>query len=178
MDLSVLLRSARSGDHQLTFQAAVLAAATTRHPGSTRWTELTVYRQPKAREEPPRGGYIVSKVGRSLVAHAPGCRLARPSRMDHWSDVDADQWRVACLESNCNPSLSRLDPTTLLERDRHTVLQARNADDLAKVLMTQGMVASAVRGMTAEIVHQLRLADGDFDRWWVEEIAPNLMEDD
>jgi hypothetical protein len=174
MDNPILLRTAQSGGQLLSFQAAVLAAGTTKHPGSTRWTEMTVYRLQKQREEPPQGGYVVAKVGRSLVVHSADCGMARPKMMTHWDATNSDnEWRVPCLV--CNPSLSRQDRTTWLEQDRHSVLQARNPAALVDILLGE---TRAVRGMTAEVIRQLRLADNDFDRWWTDEVAPKLMKDD
>lgn len=137
---------------------------------------MTIYRLPRASEEPPAGGYVVAKVGRSLVMHTATCRLARPNRMTPWTPaLAAEQWRTPCLA--CNPQPKVTDSVvTWLERDRHSVLQARSAKDLALVVLVQ-VTAASVRGMTAEIVHQLRQADADFDRYWVDEIEPNLMED-
>lgn len=137
---------------------------------------MTIYRQPKGTEEPPAGGYVVAKVGRSQVMHRPDCSRARPSRMMPWTaELAAEQWRVPCLACNPQPTVDDVQGT-LLERDRHSVAQARTARELAMVVLVQ-ITAASVRGMTAEIIHQLRQADPDFNRYWVDEIEPTLMED-
>lgn len=168
MDTPILLRQARNGDTPLSFRAAVLAAATTARPGASRWTELVVYRLPvDTTEETATGGYVVSKIGRSLVVHKPTCSKANPRKMDTpdpW--VDPDPARVACLQ--CQPYMGILDQRLLMERDRHAVLQARSPVDLAKVLL-QGRpgtpLPTAPTGIVAEVLAQVRRSDPDFDLW-------------
>lgn len=167
MDTPVLLRQIHDGSHVLQFHAAVLAAATTARPGAARWTELTVYRLPLGDEtEEPRGGYVVSKVGRSLVAHLPTCSTARRHRMELVSEVDYPGERVPCL--TCQPNVLALEPTTLLETTRYLVLRARTPADLAKVLM-QGRpndpLPVTLTGIVAETIRQVRQADPDFDNY-------------
>lgn len=168
MDTPILLRKARNGDTPLSFRAAVLAVATTARPGAARWTELVVYRLPvDTAEEIATGGYVVSKVGRSLVVHSPTCSKADPRRMLHpdpWTEPDPA--RIACLQ--CQPYMGILDQRLLMEQDRHAVLQARTPADLAKVLL-QGRpgtpLPTAVTGIVAEVLGQVRRADPDFDQW-------------
>jgi hypothetical protein len=170
MDTQVLLRQVRDGEHDLRFHAAVLAAATTERPGAPRWTELTVYRTPVGDEvDQPRGMYVVAKVGRSVVAHRPGCEKVRGRRYDAIGTLTpgGGSYPVPCL--SCQPDMGVLDPGTLLERTRHLVLQARTPADLVKVLL-QGRPGAIPTdapptGIVAETIRQVRLADPDFDRF-------------
>lgn len=163
----VRLRQVRDGEHDIQFHAAVLAAATTERPGAPRWTELTVYRLPLGEEvDQPRGMYVVSKVGRSTVAHAPTCPHARRHQMD---EVGTGPWpgeRTPCL--TCQPNVLVLESDTLLERTRCHVLRARGPADLAKVLL-QGRPGDpapvALTGIVAETIRQVRLSDPDFDNY-------------
>jgi hypothetical protein len=154
-------------DHlgELCLRAAVLGAGTTERPGAPRWTELTVYRLPQRVEEPPAGEYVVAKVGRSVMAHHPSCRLARPrvmARLDPRSVMTVPP--VRCLE--CLVDLS--SPDTLLERTKFQVLRARTPGDLLKVLL-QGRPGTppptTPTGVVAEVVRRARQADADFDRY-------------
>jgi hypothetical protein len=174
MDTPVLLRQANDGNVSITFHAAVLGAATTERPGAPRWTELTVYRLPLGDEvDQPRGGYVVSKVGRSTVAHLPSCKRARPRQMIPVSEVPEPGERVPCLA--CLPNVIALEPDTLLECTRCLVLQARTPADLAKVLM-QGRpgdpIPPALTGIVEEIIRQVRLADPEFDNYCAASLAP------
>lgn len=174
MDLPVLVRSARDGEQVIRFKAAVLGAATTARPGAVRWTEKTVYRLPKASEEPPRGGYVVAEVGRSQVAHLPTCRLANRRRMSTWVRLQDEPMhdRMPCME--CRPRLDPLDPGVLLERTRYQLLQARDAAALVAVLLPKGPEMTWMTGMTKQLVKQLRLADPEFDNWWTAQVEPQL----
>lgn len=174
MDRRVLLRQVRDGDNDLQFYAAVLGATTTERPGAPRWTELTVYRRPQEDEvDQPRGMYVVSKVGRSVVAHLPSCKNARRHRMTPVSQTPRPGERVPCM--TCLPNVLALEPTTLLEGTRYLVLQARTPADLAKVLM-QGRpgdpVPVALTGIVAETIRQVRLADPDFDHYCATALEP------
>jgi hypothetical protein len=174
MDTSVLLRQARDGEHDLKFMAAVLSATTTARPGAPRWTELTVYRLPLAGETAePRGGYVVSKVGRSLVAHRATSQCARGRALDSVGDGLRDDldW-VACL--NCRPNLN--DPSTVLETTRCQVLQARTPADLIQVLLRGrpgDPTAVSITGIVAETITQVRRADADFDSYCGTHLAPH-----
>jgi hypothetical protein len=174
MDTPVLLRQARDGETDITFYAAVLGAATTERPGAPRWTELTVYRRPLSDEiDQPHGWYVVSKVGRSTVAHLPTCKRARPRQMTPVSEVPEPGERAPCMA--CQPNVIALEPGTLLERTRCLVLQARTPADLAKILM-QGRpgdpIPPALTGIVEEIIHQVRTADPDFDSYCAASLAP------
>jgi hypothetical protein len=174
MDLPVLVRQARDGDQVIRFRAAVLAAATTARPGSVRWTEETVYRIPKASEEPPAGGYVVAKVGRSQVAHRPTCRLANPRRMSTWarSQDEPPEERMPCME--CRPNLDPPITGVLLERTRYQLLQARDPASLAAILLPKGPAMTWMTGMTKQLSEQVRRADAEFDSWWADKVEPLL----
>ncbi len=159
-------------DHlgELHLRAAVLGSGTTARPGAPRWTELVVYRLAKAMEEPPAGEYVVGKVGRSVLAHHPSCRLANArvmSRLDPRSVMSPPV--IRCLE--CPVDLA--SPSTLLERTKYQVLRARTPADLAKVLLQARPGTPAPThptGMVAAVFEQVREADQGFDRYCVEHI--------
>jgi hypothetical protein len=170
MDLPVLTRVACDGAHQITFQACVLAAATTQRPGAERWTELTVYRTQLGAEEPPAGLYVVARVGRSVLAHKAACTKVSTRGMAPFQEDGADR-RVPCRF--CLPALDPPAADVVIERTKHALQRARTAADLGDIVFPRRNVA-ALRGMTADAVAQLRHADPDFDYWWDVAVAPAL----
>lgn len=154
----------RDGSTVLRFNAAAVGSATSRWDGAPRWTELTVYRL-------SNGSYLVAKVGRSLVAHSSSCPAAQPWRMPTWAEAGAEDEartrRVPCHV--CQPAVGdQMDPQTLLETTRHSVLRAPGPSTLLAALM-RGRTGEHT-GMMAEIVHevtrQVRANDPTFASWW------------
>lgn len=166
MDSPVLVRQVKDDrDQDITFKAAVLAAATTQRPGVARWTELTVYRLPKfPTEEPATGGYVIARAGKSLVVHRPDCARANPRRMSQLGMGKTDGL-VGCL--TCTPPMHPPMPNLLLERTRYSLAQARDPESLLTVLRTArpGQPLQAITGIVGEAVRQVKLADPDFERW-------------
>jgi hypothetical protein len=123
-----LPRVVRDGGRVLKFDAVVLGAATSERAGAPRWSELVVY---LLRD----GRYIISKVGRSSIAHRDTCPRVT-WRMPHWIDAPSDEQgrRTACPE--CQPLIYRdgIDPMLLVEVTRYSVLMAEDADGLRDVL--------------------------------------------
>lgn len=143
----------------------MLATATTARPGAPRWAEVTVYRLQS-------GQYVVYRVGRSTVAHRPDCLRVDSRRMRVWLEAEDEGRvrRVPCLE--CQPAVGNsMDPHTMLECSMHRVLQAWSPSTLAQILL-EGVGRKGaqdprhLQGMTAELVHQLRQADENFQFWW------------
>lgn len=124
------IRTVRNGREILRFEAEVVAAATSQRPGVMRWSELVIYQLLS-------GQYVVSKIGRSVLAHRPDCLLVT-DEMVTWLEAEEEAivHRFPCLE--CNPDVGdRMDPQTMLETSRYTVLRARDGEELRSVL-TQG----------------------------------------
>lgn len=123
-----LPRVVRDGKRVLRFNAEVIGATTSKRPGAPRWSELVVYRLRP-------GQYLVAKVGRSTMAHLPSCRHANPRRMRPYVEAAEEGLvhRTPCPE--CQPECGDgMDPQTLLEPSRFTVLQAHSAESLVAVL--------------------------------------------
>lgn len=124
------IRTVRNGKEILRFEAKVIAAATSQRPGVVRWSELVIYQLPS-------GPYVVSKIGRSVLAHRPDCILVNDD-MVPWLEAEEEAMvhRFPCL--TCNPLVGdQMDPQTMLETSRYTVLRARDEHELRSVL-TQG----------------------------------------
>lgn len=152
----------RNGEQILRFEGTPVAAATSRWDGAPRWTEMTVYRL--------KSGYLMAKIGRSLVAHTPSCSKAQPWRMRTWLEggEEARVQRVPCIE--CQPAVGdRMDPHTLLETTRYSGIRVMGPATLMTSLL-RGRVGDR-SNMMAEIVHeiirQLRQNDPAFEQWWV-----------
>lgn len=146
----LLPRTVRDGKRVLRFNAEVIGAATSARPGAARWSELVIYRlQPSQ--------YLVSKVGRSTVAHRPTCAHANPRRMRRYVEAAEEGLvhRNPCPE--CQPEVGdAMDPQTLLEPSRFTVLQAHSAVALVAML-TEGR--DALPEIVSEVLKQASKCD-------------------
>ena len=144
----------------------MLATATTARPGCDRWTEVIIYRLGS-------GSYVLSRVGRSTIAHRPTCSRANARRMLPWLEAGEEGrvHRVPCLV--CQPVCGdRMDPHTLLERTVYRVLQAWSPQTLSQILLAgvgrHGQQdPTKLQGMTADLVRQLRESDENFRSWWL-----------
>lgn len=139
------IRTVRNGREILRFEAQVIAAATSQRPGVMRWSELVIYQLPS-------GQYVVSKIGRSVLAHRPECLLIT-DEMVPWleAEEEAQVHRYPCL--TCNPQVGdQMDPQTVLEPSRYTVLRARDGEELRQVL-TQGR--DHLPGIIRKLLHEL-----------------------
>lgn len=124
----MIMRTVRDSNRVMRFEADVIASATSHRPGVPRWSELVLYRLAS-------GSYVIWKIGRSAVAHTPDCYLVKPSMPCYLeAGEEARIHRMPCLE--CLPEVGDgMDPQTILETTRYTVLQARDADDVRRILM-------------------------------------------
>lgn len=114
----------------LEFDAAVLASGTSRRPGVPRWSELVVYRVSD-------GSYLISRVGRSTVAHQEGCGSIT-WRTPRWLDATPEEQqvsRVPCLR--CRPRIGPggIDPTLFVEPDWTVVMLPQDADAIIGILL-------------------------------------------
>lgn len=80
--------------------------------------------------------------------------------------------RQPCIE--CGPVVGdQMDPQTWLECSRYAVLQARDPESLARILLQSRPGAPSqdphrLIGATHEVVMQVREHDPAFSRWWTE----------
>lgn len=149
------IRTVRDGEKVLRFEAEVLATATSKRVGAPRWSELVVYRLPSK-------AYVISKVGRSLIAHTPDCARVYPD-MPTWLEAgeEAQVHRVPCLE--CFPVVgNEMDPQTVLEATRYTVLRARDPEQLYQALLNRTRRPSEI---VLEVLRQVQTNDDVFADW-------------
>lgn len=165
----VALRQVRDGSRVLTFQAAVIGAGTSRRGSVPRWSELVVYRLVD-------GTYLISKVGRSIVAHRPDC-LRVNHRMVPWHRArDSDEFigvREPCLD--CRPDVYHLRDETLLEVTRYRAIAAPTAERAARSL-SGDRATLLMPQLVRDVLAQCAQADPCFARYAEAEIAPNPLE--
>lgn len=151
------LRTVRDKDRIMRFEADVLATATSKRPGVVRWSELVVYRLPSKR-------YVVWKIGRSILAHRPECHRVYPD-MPTWLEAgeEAQVHREPCPE--CLPVVGdAMDPQTVLESTRYTVLQARDPEALHRALHNR---TGRPAGIVDDVLRQLTQSDQLFADWFI-----------
>jgi hypothetical protein len=168
------LRTVRDGNRPLSFQAAVLGAATSQRGSAPRWSELVVYRLTD-------GTYLVSKIGRSAVAHRPDCGRVN-QRMISWRDAqrrrddsEARVYRLPCPE--CRPKLDPPAPDTMLEVTRYRAILARDAESAVQSLMVGDRTAlMAFPKLVQNVLDQCAQVDPCFARYAEADSAPKALE--
>lgn len=151
---------ARNGRHLLRFTGCVLGAASSEHPDSPRWSELVVYGLTNS-------SYVRSKIGRSLVVHAPNCPLV-DWHMTAWMEVQRDAAerslrRVPCAV--CQPAFTEgWDPHTMVESTRYSATVASDPEELA-MLLTSRRAGKQPR-LIEEVIQQVCIKDPAFASYW------------
>jgi hypothetical protein len=152
----VAVRQVRDGSRVLRFRAAVIGAATSQRGSIPRWSELAVYRL-------ENGSYLISKIGRSTVAHRPTC-LRVNHRMIRWDQAAAvgedAVSRVPC--GDCHPVLGAAPaPDTILEVTRYRAILAEDAENAAQALMGD-RAALLMPQLVRDVLVQCSEADPNF----------------
>lgn len=155
MSGEVGMRTVRDGSRVMRFRAAVIGAATSQRGSAPRWSELVVYRLED-------GTYLISKIGRSTVAHAPTC-LRINHRMVRWdkaAEAGEDTVpRVPC--SDCRPWLTPMQPDTRLEVTRYRASLCQTAESAAESLMGD-RAALLMPQIIRDVLAQCSAADPNF----------------
>jgi hypothetical protein len=164
------LRVVRDGGRTLRFQASVIGAATSQRGSAPRWSELVVYRLTD-------GTYLISKIGRSTVAHRPLC-LRVNHRMKPWHEAKAsDEFigpRHPCPD--CRPELDHgIADDMMLEVTRYRAILAQDAESAAQSLMGD-RAALLVPQLVRDILAQCAQADAEFARYSDADGAPKPLE--
>jgi hypothetical protein len=160
------LRQVRNGTRTLRFRAAVIGAATSQRGSAPRWSELVVYKLED-------GTYLISKIGRSTVAHAPGC-LRVNRRMVPWAKaIEGGEDlvpRVPC--GDCRPEVDPIEPDALLETTRYRAILAPTAQHAVETL-TESRAVLLMPQIVREVLAQCAQSDADFARYSEALGAPN-----
>ena len=93
----------KDGARTLQFNGSLLAESSSFRRGSTRWIEFKLYKTES-------GSYILSRVGVSLVFHAPVCPLVKRYSLSEVPYKDIDSTSIPCLECNPDESASLVFP--------------------------------------------------------------------
>lgn len=152
------LRQVRDGGRVLRFRASVLGAATSQRGSAPRWSELVVYRLED-------GSYLISKIGRSVVAHRPDCFRVN-HRMQPWSQARHTEEflgpRAGCRD--CRPNLAHgISDDTVVEVTRYRAMYAENAESVAAAL--EDPLAAATLPMpklVRDVLSQCAASDPNF----------------
>lgn len=149
----------------LTFNGLVLAEATSRKDDSPRWTELRLY-------QTVGGGYVLEKVGRSVVTHMPGCSAARGLLPRFQAAYPGDDPEVGFEYCDCVPD--EYDFTKLLvEASRfwalHTTSAAEVIDSLR--LRMRGVDNPRIPWVAKSLLDSAALIDAEFGKLWTVQVA-------
>lgn len=153
------IHAVRDGARLLRFSGVVLGSATSQRGSAPRWSELVVYRLVD-------GNYLISKIGRSTVAHRPDC-LRVNHRMVTWGSAAAHGedrvQRVGCRD--CRPDLaSGIAADTMLEVTRYRAILAHNAEEAAQSFMGD-RAALLMPQIVRDVLAQCAQADPNFSRY-------------
>lgn len=152
------LRTVRHGARVMRFRAAVIGAATSQRGSAPRWSELVVYRLEDST-------YLISKIGRSSVAHDPTC-LRVNHRMIRWDKAaeagEATIPRVPC--SDCRPRLTPMRPDIRLEITRYRASLCQTAESAAESLV-EDRAALLMPQIIRDVLAQCASSDPNFARY-------------
>jgi hypothetical protein len=165
----VALRQVRDGRRVLRFRASVLGAATSHRGSVPRWSELVVYRLPE-------GSYLISKIGRSTVAHRPDCLRVNRWMVTWGSAQTSDEFigpRTPC--PYCRPDVEHMPANTLLEIDRYQVFVSQNAESAAQSLLGD-RAALLMPQVVADVLAQCAQKDPEFARYSAADGELKLLE--
>jgi hypothetical protein len=154
-----VIHQVRDGRHILRFDGEVLASGTSARARAVRWSEIVIYRL--------TDGYLISRVGYSLVAHRPECPRVS-IRMVPWIDLEdraeSVQQREPCIE--CQPQVGAgMDPQTMIEATIYSAQMAPTAEILGRFLR-EGRPAGQLPRLVCRVAIQCCEADEAFSRYW------------
>lgn len=143
----------RDGNRLIRFSGRLIARTTSERPSAQRWSELALFQL-------TTGEYMLSKVGRTSVAHAPECvKVTR--RMPSWLDAreEARVRRTPCPE--CRPQCGDgMDPHTRLEPQRYTAMILPSLDEVVLVLSADNQGGARSRDQLPPVIDRLLRAAG------------------
>lgn len=151
--------SIKDGLRTIQFEGSLLGESSSHHAGSYRWIEFALYRT-------VGGTYVLSRVGRSLVFHAPSCPLASKYGLH---EVAVDELRVnatPCPE--CVPDFSV--PVVFPETDRTWALVSEDAADIVDALYKWDGNTKYLTKVAERLLKQASDNDPDINMNWRVEV--------
>lgn len=136
------------------FTGQELASISTSRPGAPRWTEMVLYHTDSGR-------YVLSKIGRSMVVHMPGCS-AVIQRLNRFVDeYPAAEPHVIGVDFHaCVPEPYNLDDL-LIEKTRYWALVAEDPTAVVEALHTNNDGIRQLPRMSASLLEQASGVDPD-----------------
>jgi hypothetical protein len=154
----------RDGARIMAFDGVCIAKVSSRRPSSPRWTELELYRT-------DTGKYVLAKIGRSVVVHAPGCpRLF--GHLPKFVEEHPDQVPENGFEyDECVPEEYDFN-TLLVEQTRFWALVADAASAIVNELHTVKGGVRVLPRMAVNLLEAAALIDGQIaDAFYIEHVV-------
>ena len=154
----------RDGVRLVSFDGVKLAEVSSQRSTSPRWTELTLYRT-------DTGRYVLSKIGRTVVLHMPGCPsiIGNLNRFvdDHpGEDPDEAPWEPhVCVAADAD-----IDEL-LVEETRYWAVVADTAADIIGHLHRKDGGVTVLPRLSVNLLEQAAQVDADIaDGFYVERV--------
>lgn len=157
--------SVRDGaTRKIEFDGHLLAEISSRRSGSPRWTELRLYRSES-------GLFVLEKVGRSVVIHAPKCPEILPDSppLPRFQSVhpgedpgDGSYWF-------CDTCAPKNITSVLIEADRHWALVSETPEEIVESLYRRNGGARSLPRMAIDLLEEAATASPELlDAYQVE----------
>lgn len=156
----------QDGSRVLTFTGELLGSVTSYRPASPRWSEYKLYKT-------DGGTYVLSKVGKSIVVHMPGCsrivEALNRFQSEHPDKDPEDGWWFCEF---CCPDQKYNLPALLVEADRHWVIVSENPDQIVDALYRRKSGARSLPRLSLDLLEQVaRVDEGVTNAYRVERIG-------
>jgi len=137
----------RDGARIVTFEGELLAEVSSERPTSPRWTELKLYKTDTDK-------YVLSKIGRSLVLHMPGCP-AIVGRLDRFVDVHpGEDPERGSWDMHVCVAIDYDQDELLLEETRFWAVVADTAQDVVNHLQRKEGGVTLLPRMSVNLLEQ------------------------
>ncbi|HEY9377230.1 MAG TPA: hypothetical protein VIQ02_09075 [Jiangellaceae bacterium] len=136
---------------KIEFDGQMLGEVSSRRSGAPRWTELRLYRSDS-------GIFVLEKVGRSVVLHAPDCREILPDanlprfQTMHPGEDPADGSFWFC--ESCGRRAASDITSMLIEADRHWALVSETPEEIVDSLYRRKGGAKSLPRMSIDLLEE------------------------
>ena len=144
-------RHVRDGSRQISFEGTLLAKVSSERPGTSRWTEMRLFKT-------AGGSYVLEKVGRSVMTHMPGCpriigRIPRFQEAHPGEEPENGFWFDDCVPEE-------YDFTQLLsEEDRFWAVIADQPDRVVEALYRKKEGSRYLPRISLDLLEQAAAVD-------------------
>ena len=159
----------RDGIKLLRFNGVLLGHVSSQND-QPRWTEMSVYKTSPLTEHPD-GMYVLEKVGRSVLTHAPGCGDIIGNIPRFQAAHPGDDPDIGYEYHHCVPEEYDF-PSLLVEEDRYWATQCATSDAVVEALYRRRGDSRHLPRISLDLLEQVERADPAFGNMWrVEFIA-------